>query len=183
MTPDLWKKWGKQKLGSVGRPLPGMKLRVIDPETEEELPPGQAGIVEVVSSRIGPNWIRTSDLGVIDVDDFLFLQGRADGAIMRGGFKILPSTVEQGLLMNPLIAMAAVVGVPDERLGQVPAAAIVLKPEEEGVTASEVEANLRKHIPATHIPTTWLFLEELPRTPSMKVDMPAVRRLFQDQAS
>jgi len=180
MTFELWQEFGKQKLGSVGRAYTGMKLRVIDPNTGAELPAGTEGILEVVSMRIGPDWIRTSDLAIIDEDGFLFLKGRADGAIIRGGFKLVPAVIEEALLKNPDIAMVSVIGIPDQRLGQVPAAAIVLKPNVHGVTAKEIETDLRRHIPATYIPTTWKFIPELPRTPSMKVDMPAVRQLFAD---
>lgn len=55
---------------------------------------GQEGLLEVISPRIGPDWIRTSDIGLIDADGFLFHRGRADGAIMRGGFKLLPETID-----------------------------------------------------------------------------------------
>lgn len=180
MTPDLWAKWGKQKLGSVGRPLPGVQMRIINPETEEVLAPGQEGILEVVSPRVGSAWTRTADLVVIDDDGFIFHRGRADGVIVRGGFKILPSTIEQALLLNPAIATAVVVGIPNERLGQVPAVGIVPKPGANEVTFSDIEADLRTHVPSTHIPVVWKFLDELPRTPSMKVDMPAVRRFLQE---
>ena len=182
MTPELQAAWGEKKWGSVGRALPGVKLRVIDPESGAELPAGREGVLEVVSPRIGPNWIRTSDLAVLDEDGFLFIRGRLDGAIMRGGFKILPATIEHALLQHPDISAAAVVGVPDTRLGQVPAAAIELRPGAAALHSSDVEAYLREHVPATHIPVAWEFVDALPRTPSMKVDQPAVRRLFASHA-
>ena len=90
MTAELHAKWGKQKFGSVGRPIAGAQLRVIDPDTDEVLPPGREGILEVTVPRMGPEWIRTSDIAVIDEDGFLFHRGRADGAIMRGGFSSCP---------------------------------------------------------------------------------------------
>lgn len=179
MTPALWPEWGALKIGSVGRPLPGMQLRVVDRETGRELAAGEEGIIEVVSARIGPEWIRTSDAGLIDEDGFLFLRGRVDGAIMRGGFKILPATIEQALLQHPAIAETAVVPVKDERLGQVPGAVLIIKPGATPVTATDLEAHLRKRILATHIPVHWRFIDELPRTPSMKVNIPAVRQLFE----
>ena len=178
MTLDLWQQFGKAKIGSVGRPYPGMKVRIVDPNKGTELPAGKEGIVEVVSRRIGPEWIRTSDIALLDNDGFLFLKGRADGAIIRGGFKLVPAVIEEALLKNPKVAMASVIGVPDQRLGQVPAAAIVLKSNAGVVDVAEIEHDLRTHVPATYIPKIWKFIDELPRTPSMKVDMPAVRRLF-----
>jgi acyl-CoA synthetase (AMP-forming)/AMP-acid ligase II len=179
MTAEMHATWGKQKFGSVGRCLPGAQLRVIDPDTGAVLPPGTEGLLEVISPRIGPDWIRTSDIAVIDADGFLFHRGRADGAIMRGGFKILPETIERALLLHEAISAAAVVGLADKRLGQVPAAAIQFKPGMQQPTTSDLEAHLRGHVPATHIPVTWRFVAVLPTTPSLKIDRPAVRRLFE----
>lgn len=179
MTAELIAEWGDSKYGTVGRAMPGVSLRVVDPDTGVVLPPGQEGLLEVISPRIGPDWIRTSDLAVIDPDDFLFLHGRADGAIIRGGFKLLPATIEHALLQHPSISHVAVVGVPDRRLGQVPAAAIECSPGAVPPNTLELESHLRERVSATHIPTVWQVVEALPRTPSMKVDLPAVRRLFE----
>jgi long-chain acyl-CoA synthetase len=179
MTADLHATWGKQKFGTVGRALPGVQLRVIDSSTGEVLGAGEEGILEVVSPRIGPEWIRTSDIAVIDADGFLFHRGRADGAIMRGGFKLLPETIERALMLHQKVSAAAVVGLADKRLGQVPAAAIQLKPGVEQPSVADLEAHLRDHILATHIPVEWRFVAALPMTPSLKTDKPAVRRLFE----
>jgi acyl-coenzyme A synthetase/AMP-(fatty) acid ligase len=151
---------------------------VIDPETFVPLPPGQEGILEVMTPRIGDAWIRTSDLAVVDEDGFLFHRGRADGAIMRGGFKVLPETVERALLLHPAVAAAAVVGLADARLGQVPAVAIQAKRGSERPSASELEQHLRDHTFATHIPVAWQFVDDLPRTASLKIDYTAIRELF-----
>jgi long-chain acyl-CoA synthetase len=175
MTLELHARWGQQKFGSVGRALPGVELRVVDPDTGEVLPPGREGLLEVVSPRIGPDWIRTSDIALIDADGFVFHRGRADGAIVRGGFKLLPEAIERALMLHPAVAAAAATGVADARLGQVPAAAVVLKPGAASVSAADLEAHLREHLPATHIPT---IVEALPRTPSFKVDLVALRRLL-----
>lgn len=180
MTPADYQTFGEQKADSVGRALPGVKLRVINPDSGEELPLGEEGILEVVSPRIGRDWIRTSDIAVIDEDGFLFPRGRADGAIMRGGFKLLPETIEGALLLHPAVSAAAVVGIVDHRLGQVPAAAVVPKPGAGGVTPEELEAHLRGHVLKTHIPTVWRIVQELPRTRlSFKVDRDAVCALFE----
>jgi len=179
MTAELHAACGTQKFGSVGRALPGAQLRVIDPETGEILSAGREGLLEVISPRIGPDWIRTSDIAVIDEDGFLFLRGRADGAIMRGGFKLLPETIERALMQHPAISVAAVVGITDQRLGQVPVAAIQFKPGMEPPTMDELEAHVRDRIPATHVPVEWRFVMPLPTTPSMKIDRPAVRRMFE----
>lgn len=182
MTPELHAEWGERKFGSVGRAFYGAQLRVVDPETGAPLPAGEEGVLEVISPRIGPDWIRTSDIAVLDEDGFLFHRGRADGAIMRGGFKVLPETIERALLLHPAVSAAAVVALPDHRLGQVPGAAVMLKPDAPDVTAQDLETHLRAHVLATHIPVTWRFVDELPRTPSMKVDRPALVRLLQAEA-
>jgi long-chain acyl-CoA synthetase len=179
MTADLHATWGRQKFGSVGRPIAGAELRVIDPDTGQILVAGQEGILEVKVPRMGTEWIRTSDIAAIDEDGFMFHRGRADGAIVRGGFKILPETIERALLLHDAVSAAAVLGVPDQRLGQVPAAVVQLKPGIERLDAADLEAHLRGHVYATHIPTAWRIVEELPRTPSLKIDRPAVRRLFE----
>lgn len=179
-SPELHADWGRAKIGSVGRPILGARLRVVDVESGAELPAGNEGMLEVISPRIGPDWIRTSDIAVIDSDGFLFLCGRADGAIMRGGFKILPETIERALLQHDAVAEAAVVDVGDERVGQVPGAAIVWAAKS-GITDQKLlELHLRSLLPATHIPLYWHFCDALPCNNSMKIDRIAIRHIFND---
>lgn len=183
MTLDLVKQWGQQKLGSVGKVMPGMKVRVVDPETGEELSAGQEGILEVVSKRIGPDWIRTSDVAVFDEDGFMWHKGRADGAIMRGGFKVLPESIERALRLHPAVAVAAVTAKKDRRLSEVPAAAIQLKPGVETPSIAELEEHLREHLPSTHIPTVWKFVDDIPKNRSAKIDRPALKAMFEEEAA
>jgi acyl-coenzyme A synthetase/AMP-(fatty) acid ligase len=178
MTAELRARWGRSKHGSVGQALPGVRLRVVDEQTGAECPPGEVGLLHVVSPRIGEHWIETTDLARIDADGFLYLQGRADGAIMRGGFKVLPETIEAALLIHPAIAEAAVVGVEDDRLGQVPAAALRIASGFSDVDLAEIEAHLRRHLMATQIPVRWKLCQELPKTASLKIDRRGVRNLF-----
>jgi acyl-coenzyme A synthetase/AMP-(fatty) acid ligase len=180
MTPDLYTDFGKAKFGSVGKPFGGAQIRVVDPETRAVLAAGQEGLLQVISPKMGPEWIHTSDLGVLDEDGFLFLRGRSDGAIMRGGFKILPETIQEALLGHPAVSAASVVGVPDRRLGQVPGAAIQIKPGAQAPDFAELEAFLRQHVLATYIPVYWMVVDDLPKTVSLKVDRPAVIKLFTD---
>ena len=177
-TYDLYQEWGQKKFGSVGRPFAGTELRVVDPETGDVLAPGQEGLLEIKTRRIGPDWIRTSDLGVIDEDGFLFHKGRADGAIVRGGFKILPESIEKALNLHDAISAVAVTGIPDERLGQVPAAAIQLKPGVAPPSIEALKAHVREHAPATHVPAQWRFVETLPYNSMLKVDRTALKALF-----
>lgn len=175
---DLHVQWGMAKLGSVGKPILGAKLRIIDSGTGREAASGTIGRVEVVSPRIGPDWITTADLGSIDEDGFLFLAGRADGAIIRGGFKILPETIERALLQHPAIAEAAVVGVSDARLGQVPAAMVCLASGADGTDIDELKQHVRESLPFTHVPVHWHTATALPRNASMKIDRHAIRSIF-----
>jgi long-chain acyl-CoA synthetase len=179
MTPDLHAQWGDSKLGSVGRPIAGAQLRVVDAESGEVLPTGSEGLLEVVAPRMGPEWIRTSDRAVIDADGFLFHRGRADGAIMRGGFKLLPETIERALLLHPSVSAVAAVGLPDARLSQVPAVAVQITPGASRPSIADLERHLRDHVYATHIPVAWRFVDQLPLTPSLKLDGSAVRGLFE----
>jgi long-chain acyl-CoA synthetase len=183
MTPELYPTFGKTKFGSVGRPFGGAEIRVVDPEAGAVIGAGQEGLLEVISPKMGSEWIHTTDLGFIDADGFLFLRGRADGAIIRGGFKILPETIQQALLGHPAISAVAAVGIPDQRLGQVPAVAMEIKPGVRAPTIEEIESYLREQVLATHIPVQWLIVDELPKTVSMKVDRPALARLFTNDAA
>jgi acyl-coenzyme A synthetase/AMP-(fatty) acid ligase len=184
MTLDDHAKYGEAKFGSVGRPVRGVTLRVRDPESGELYPEGadKIGVVEVLHDDIGPDWIRTTDLGRVDADGFLYLHGRADGVINRGGFKIHPSTIESALLQHPAVAACSVVGLPHERLGAAPVAAVELKPGAAAPSPAELDAFLRERLPATNIPTDWRIVPELPRTPSLKVRLDAVRDLFKQPA-
>ena len=182
MTYDMCQQWGKAKIGSVGKSFADAQLRIVDPDTGAELPAGSEGVLEVVAPRMGADWIRTSDLGVIDEDGFVFIRGRADGAINRGGFKMMPVDIERALLLHPAVAAAGVVGIPDTRLGQVPAAVVELNPREPVPTSEELVAHLRQHVASTHIPSAWHFVDKLPYTIMMKVDRVALLSMFEPVA-
>lgn len=181
-TFALRQEWGNRKFNSVGKGFAGAKLRVVDPETGAELPPSTEGVLEVMAPRMGDHWIRTSDQALIDYDGFLFIKGRADGAINRGGFKMLPDEIERVLRLHPAVAAAAVTGVVDSRLGEVPAAAIELDPRQPAPSEAELVAHVRKNLAATHVPAVWRFVEQLPYTNMMKVDRSALKLLFSNRA-
>jgi acyl-coenzyme A synthetase/AMP-(fatty) acid ligase len=184
MQREDWLKWGDAKTGSVGRAWSGAEFRVVHPDTGEVLPAGQEGLLEVKTPRFGPDsgWIRSSDLVVLDADGFLWHRGRADGAIMRGGFKLLPSDIERALTLHPAVSAAMVTGLPDARLGQVPGAAVQLKPGAPRPSIAELETHVRQHVASTHVPTVWRFVEVLPYTTMMKPDRPALKQLFEETA-
>lgn len=183
MPLEIYAEWGRKKLGSVGLPYRGAQLRAVDPDTGAVLPPGQEGLLEVIAPRMGPDWIRTSDIGIVDEDGFVWHRGRADGAIIRGGFKLLPETIEEALARHPAVASAMATGISDQRLGQVPAVGIKLKPGAASPGIPELEAHLRREIEATHIPAAWRFLETLPYNAMMKPDRLRLRRVFEEDPS
>ncbi len=180
MSLDMYREWRDQKFGSVGRAIGGAQMRVIDPDTHEVLPTGEQGVLEVSVPRMGPHWIRTTDLARIDADGFVFHCGRSDGAINRGGFKLLPETIERALMLHSAVSATAVVPVHDLRLGQVPGAIVEMKTGFAQPSVAELESHLREHVLATHIPVKWRF-ESVPRTPSLKVDRGAARKLFESE--
>jgi long-chain acyl-CoA synthetase len=173
------------KRGAVGRIHKGIDARVVDPEGDAELPLGAEGVLELkgFAAGDGETWIRTTDRAVLDADRFLWIRGRIDNAINRGGFKVQPDDVIAALEQHPAIREAAVVGLPDRRLGEVPVAALVLRAGAPRPTDDELTAWVRSKLIAYSVPTAFLIVEDLPRTPSMKVSTPAVRDLFAAPAS
>lgn len=180
MTEDMIPEWGKKKLGSTGRAYGEAQVRVVDPDTGEMLGPNEPGLLEVLVPSMSSDWRRTTDMARIDEDEFVFILGRADGAIQRGGFKILPESVEGPLAQHPAIADVGVLGVPDRRLGQVPAALMVLAEGAEEPSTQELETFLRDHVPAPYIPVHWRFVDEIPRTSSEKIARAELKRLHGD---
>ena len=162
-------KYGREKRGSSGRPLPDVELRVIDRATHAEVPAGTEGLLEVRMPAAG--WMRTSDVAVLDEDGFLWIRGREDDAISRGGFKVDPRKVEKVLLEHPGVQEAAVVGIPDDRLGAVPAAAVVLQAGTAGpaATPDELIAWIRDRAAPYEVPARVAVVAELPRTVSQKI--------------
>jgi acyl-CoA synthetase (AMP-forming)/AMP-acid ligase II len=177
-TPGDIDRFGEAKRNSVGRPLPDTAVRVVDPEIGAELPAGEHGLLEAKVAPISPDWIRTTDIASIDTDGFVTLHGRADGAINRGGFKILPEIVRRVLISHPAVRDACVVGVPDKRLGQVPFAAVEATPGMPVPSADELKDLVRQALPAYNVPVDFAVVGELPRNPALKVSLPAVVALY-----
>jgi acyl-coenzyme A synthetase/AMP-(fatty) acid ligase len=176
-TPDLHKAYRQTKAGAMGRALPGISLRVTDTESGAELPVGSQGFLEALVPAIGDKWIKTTDLVVIDEDGFVFHHGRGDGAILRGGHKILPEKVVETLRTHPAVFDAAVVGVPDDRLGALPMAAVELKSGVAAPTAEDLREHCRLALTAPQVPARIVIVPALPRTTSLKPDLKEVTRL------
>ncbi len=172
------RKYGHTKDHSVGQMRGHVaNARIIDGDGAA-LPFGEVGVLEVQVHRVGPDWMRTSDLASLDEEGFLYFHGRADDAINRGGFKIVPSVIIDALRRHPSVGDVAVVAYPDERLGEVPMAAVEPKPG--GATPDRIEllAFARTQLIAYQVPKDILVVKALPRTPSFKVDRNGVLALF-----
>ena len=170
------------KRGSVGRAQPGCELRVVDPHDGAELPPDNDGVLEVRARHIADGgWVRTTDLARLDADGFLYILGRADEAIIRGGFKVLPETIKTALERHPDVRGAAVIGRDDPRLGAVPVAAVELR-DPAAVGPDDLIRYLTTVLARYELPTEIRIVAELPRTESGKVALPAVTALFEEAA-
>jgi acyl-coenzyme A synthetase/AMP-(fatty) acid ligase len=169
------------KRGSVGRMQSRVEGRIVEPQTGEALPPAAEGILEIRAPHIGDgrNWVRTTDRAKIDADGFLWITGRADNAIIRGGFKVHPDDVVKVLEQHPAVREACVIGLDDRRLGQVPVAALVGRTGQATPPDEELRQFLRARLLPYQIPVQFKFIPEMPRTPSLKPSQPAVRELFE----
>jgi acyl-coenzyme A synthetase/AMP-(fatty) acid ligase len=176
-----WRRYGSEKAGSVGRPNAGVEVRVVDQESGAELPRGEVGLLEVRAPQLPQaGWMRTTDLARMDGDDFIWITGRADDVIVRGGFKVAAGEVRAVIVEHPAVQDACVFGIDDRRLGQVPVAAVELRPDSEPVTAADLLRWVRERLSAYQVPTRLVLVDELPRTPSLKISQGALRPLFVD---
>lgn len=173
---------GETKLGSVGRPHAGVEVRVVDehgadvgPDGAGELwvrtPAMSAGYADGsdLADRLSPDgWFRTGDVGRVDADGFVWIEGRVSDMINRGGLKVHPREVEEVIRLDPAVADVAVVGLPDDRLGEVPVAAVVWR---DGVTGSPdaLEARCREHLAPYKVPVRFETVDGLPRNEVGKV--------------
>ncbi|GAC1404536.1 MAG: AMP-binding protein [Mycobacterium sp.] len=167
---DFRASWADKK-GSVGRPFPGVRLQVVD-EEGTVLAAGQTGRLQVASAQVGgsgDNWVTTSDLAHVDEDGYLYIDGRADDVIVRGGFKIAPETVVRALRTHNAVADAAVAGLPDARLGQIPVAAVELR-SPMTATGDELRAHCRASLTPYEVPARVFVVDKLPRGAALKVD-------------
>jgi acyl-CoA synthetase (AMP-forming)/AMP-acid ligase II len=171
------------RFSSAGEPLPEYEVRVTDLTTGTSVSAGMSGEVQVRSRYLmteyfqmpeatsetftEDGWLRTGDLGRLDVHGRLALTGgRIKDMIIRGGENIYPAEVEHALTQHPLVRQAAVFGLPDERLGEVVAAAVV---GAQGLDAERLAAFCADKLARFKVPVVWFHLSELPRNASGKV--------------
>ncbi|WP_197378745.1 class I adenylate-forming enzyme family protein [Mycolicibacterium mengxianglii] len=163
------------KRGSVGRANAGAQLQVVGPDGSP-VTPGEQGLLQVKPAQLGAacDWMKTTDLARIDDDGFVWILGRADQTIIRGGFKVMPDEVRAALESHPDVRGASVIGRPDERLGEIPVAMVELR---DGASARPHQLTdfLQTRLAGYEIPTAIAIVEAIPRTPSGKPDLRAVR--------
>jgi long-chain acyl-CoA synthetase len=163
------REWGEAKLGSVGRPLPGIDVTIADDEVLVRTPTTAARKIDpaFLDRLTDDGWFHTGDLGWFDDDGFLWLDGRVSDMINRGGLKVFPGTVEDVLLAADGVREAAVVGVPDERLGEVPWAFVA--PTDGELSEDGLIAWCRERLTPYRVPVRVVFVEQLPRNDVGKV--------------
>ncbi len=176
---DFKARW-MEKRGAVGRLHGNVEGRVVDPVSGDPLPPGEEGVLELKARQLvdPQGWLRTSDRARLDAEDFLWVTGRADGVIIRGGFKVTPEDVVRALEAHPAIREAVVVGLSDTRLGHVPVAAIMLASGASQPSDAELASFLRETLAPYQVPVLFAVVDDVPRTASMKPVLPEVARLL-----
>jgi acyl-CoA synthetase (AMP-forming)/AMP-acid ligase II len=170
----------KGRLASVGRPLPGLEVEIRDPGGRP-VPVGTAGEVCVRGEQISgeyvgrkligdDGWFHTRDSGFLDQDGYLFLEGRMDDVIVRGGENISPGEIEDVLRQHPAVADVAVLGLPDDEWGELVAAVITPRGEPDPEALPEaLRAFVRERLRSTKVPQVIRFQAELPYTETGKL--------------
>jgi len=175
--------YGEKRLGSVGRPVRGHDVRIVDATGADALV-GKTGEIivrsdamfdrywdnpEATRDALVDGWLRTGDLGRFDADGWLWFMGREKQIIIRAGSNIVPEEVEEVLHQHPAVALACVVGAADAHLGQRVEAYVELEPGE-SVTEDELRAFANDRLSAYKVPERVVFLEKMPRTGTGKLD-------------
>ena len=180
------------RVGTVGRPLPGLEVRLVDPATRREVAPGEPGELCVrghgvmagyykapeATARVidAEGWLYTGDLARRRDDGNYRIVGRSKELIIRGGENIYPPEVEEFLHHHPAVAEVAVVGLPDARYGEVVSAWVVLRAGER-LTEAELRDYCRDQIAHFKIPQYIHFVDQLPRTVTGKIRKQVLREL------
>ncbi|MDJ0644242.1 MAG: fatty acid--CoA ligase [Erythrobacter sp.] len=174
---------GSPRMRSVGKPLAGVEVKIID-DAGEEVPTGTVGEIATRSSKNmrgywnnpeataetidAEGWLRTGDAGYLDEDGYLYIHDRVKDMIISGGENVYPAEVENALYSHPKVADVAVIGVPHEKWGEAVKACVVAKDGEE-LSEADVIAHAREHIAGYKCPKSVDFIEALPRNPSGKI--------------
>jgi long-chain acyl-CoA synthetase len=175
------------RLGSVGKPLPSVEIEVRD-EDGKQLGPWEPGEIYVRGPQVSgeydgrsvldnDGWFPTRDAGYLDDHGYLFLSGRADDVIVRGGENISPGEIEDLLHHHPAIADAAAVGIPSEEWGEVVGLAVV-EATGQSITEDDIRHHIREHLRSSRVPEVIHFSSELPYNETGKLLRRVVREWF-----
>lgn len=159
------------KPGSLGKPLPGWDVKVVDEHGDVALP-GRIG--EIAVNRRGA-WFHAKDAGMIDEDGYFWHKGRSDDVIISAGWTISPVEVEDVLLKHPDVLQAAVIGTPDEMRGLI-VKAFVVSQQRGSEFETELKEFVKRRLSAHEYPRSIEFVDELPKTPAGKVDRGALKK-------
>jgi long-chain acyl-CoA synthetase len=181
---------GDTRALSIGKPMWGVTMRVGD-AADRPLPPGRENVGEILirghnvmkgylgrpeatAETMRGGWLHSGDLGYMDEDGFYFIVDRAKDLVIRGGYNVYPREIEEVLYAHPDIVEAAVIGKPDERLGEEVVAVVAIRPGAE-LSAEEIIAYTRERVAAYKYPREIRFMAELPKGPSGKILKSALR--------
>ncbi len=174
----------ERKPMSVGKPLWGVEMRVVD-DDDRPLPAGEENVGEIVirghnlmkryhnrpqetADAMRNGWFHTGDLGYVDGDGFFFIVDRKKDLVIRGGYNVYPREIEEVLYQHPAVLEAAVIGKPDPRLGEEVVAVVVTKPDA-SVAAEELIAFAKARLAAYKYPRDVRFVASLPKGPTGKI--------------
>jgi long-chain acyl-CoA synthetase len=171
-----------RKPGSIGTPIVGVQMRVLDVDGGE-VPAGEVGEIaiqghnimkgywrqpEATAAAIVDGWFRTGDMGRVDEHGYYYIVDRKKDLIIRGGFNVYPREIEEVLYEHPAVAEAAVIGVPHPSLGEEIAAVVALKPGATG-TPEDIRNFVKKQVAAYKYPRAVHIVDELPKGPTGKI--------------
>jgi acyl-CoA synthetase (AMP-forming)/AMP-acid ligase II len=166
------------RVGSVGRALPGVEVRVVDPDTAMDVEPGTVGELWVnTSQHVGEGWLHTGDLARQDADGYIYPSGRLKDTINRGGEKFGPVEVEEALRSHPAVRDVAVAGVADAEMGQRVGVAVVAGAP---VTLEDLRSHCRELIAYFKLPERLIFVDEIPYNDTGKVNRRQLGALIMD---
>ncbi|MFC1407279.1 MULTISPECIES: AMP-binding protein [Streptacidiphilus] len=186
---------GPRRPGTVGRPLAGVSVRVVEPESGRELPAGEVGGIEVRGPNVfagywelpektaaefrADGYFKTGDLGRFDADGYLHIVGRDKDLVISGGFNIYPKEIEELLDAHPAVAESAVIGVPHPDFGETVVAVVVAAPGQEP-REKELLASVAEHLARFKHPRAVHVVDALPRNIMGKVQKAELRRHYAD---
>lgn len=186
---------GKRKPGSIGIPLPGLAVRIVNPISFADVPPGQVGELWLRSpaitlgywrkpletaATIEDGWFRTGDLGKIDKDGYYYLTDRIKHIIITGGENVSAKEVESVINLVDGVLESSVVGIPDEKWGEKVVAAVVKKVGAD-LSPKELQAFCKKRLHDWKCPKEVIFVEEIPKNTMGKVLKEDIKKIFKDE--